>query len=191
MNDYSNGELLALDPGLNKPGVALFRGGKLVAAERVKIDRSYAHLPFGERCVRVAADIMRWGMGHNMSPRTFVYERPQIYDSRAGKGKGDPNDLLGLVGVASAVAGQLSLAMAMRDVCLSVLSPTPAEWIGQLPKIETGDPWASPRGIRVRSRISTEEFTSILPSHDAVDATGIGLWAMGRLDIVRVLPGAV
>lgn len=190
MNDLATGELLALDPSVVKPGAALFRGGRLVQAERVKIDPTFKDLPFGDRCLRVASAVMRWGIALDMCPRTFVYELPRWYDSRAGKTKGDPNDLRGLIGVASALAGQLSLAVAMRDVTLTILSPEPAEWIGQLPKSTTGDPWASPRGLRIRSRLSPEEILAVSPSHDAIDAVGIGLWAMGRLELVRVFPGA-
>jgi hypothetical protein len=190
MNDYATGELFALDPSLVKPGAALFRGGKLVAAERVKIDADLKSLPFGERCMRVAESLMRWGMGHNMNPRTLVYELPQFYDSRAGKSKGNPNDLRGLIATANAMAGMLSFAMAARDISLVVLAVEPDEWAGQVPKATTGDPWASPRGVRIKSRLSDDEVTTILPSHDALDAVGIGLHTIGRFAPVRVFPGA-
>jgi hypothetical protein len=176
--------MLALDPGLNHPAAALFRGGILVSAERVKVGTGLTDLPTAERCVRVAAAVVRWGMGLNMNPRWLVVEWPQIY--RASKSKGDPNDLTPLAGIGSALAGMLSVALSPRDIYLGVLSPTPAEWAGQVPKSEKGDPWKSPRGARVRSRLSEAEVTAVLPSHDAVDAVGLGLWALGRFEPKRV-----
>ena len=173
------GDLLALDPGLRHPAAALFRGGVLIAAERVKLDPSWKDLDPADRWVRIAGAIVRWGIGRNMEPRWLVYERPQIYT--AAKSKGDPNDLVGLAGVASALAGMLSYAVASRDIALGVASATPATWIGQVPKSETGNPWASARGVRIGSRLTEDERQAVVPSHDAVDATGIGLYFLGRL----------
>src|SRR5512139_3353095 len=93
VNEYAGGDLFAVDPSVNNPGVALFRGGVLVSAERVKIDPEYASLEIGERCQRVASAIIRWGMAFEMEPRTLVFEWPQSY---YGKGKGSQNDLFGL-----------------------------------------------------------------------------------------------
>ena len=110
----------------------------------------------------------------------LVIEWPQVY--RAGKSKGDPADLLPLVGVGMCLAGLLHPG--------AIKSPTPAEWIGQLPKSTTGDPWASARGQRIGSRLSDVERGRVVPSHDAVDAVGIGLYCLGRLERRRVFPGA-
>lgn len=188
MNDYACGDLFAVDPSINNPGVALFRGGVLVSAERVKVDPEYASLPIGERCQRVASAVIRWGMAFDMEPRTLVFEWPQSY---YGKGKGSQNDLFGLVGVGMAVAGQLGLALASRHIALTIHTPTPAEWAGQVPKSTTGDPWASPRGARIKSRLSLEEVAAVVPSHDAVDAVGLGLWRLGRYVRQRSRVGAV
>lgn len=173
--------LLAVDPGLLKPAAAVFIDGKLVAAERVKVPGALAKLPVGQRSMEVAGLIQGWAEQHfHASPDVLVIEWPQVY--RAGKSKGDPADLLPLVGVGMAVAGLLQPG--------EVKSPTPAEWIGQLPKSTTGDPWASARGQRIGSRLSDVERGRVVPSHDAVDAVGIGLWSLGRLDRIRVFPGA-
>lgn len=181
------GDLLALDPGLRHPAVALFRGGVLFSAERIKVDPTWKDLDPMDRWVRIAGAIMRWGMGRNMEPRWLVCERPQIY--RASKSKGDPNDLVGLAGVAGALAGMLSLAVAQRNIALGVRSALPAEWIGQVPKSETGDPWSSARGVRIASRLSADERFAVVPSHDAVDAAGIGLFFLGRLTPTVVYSG--
>lgn len=191
MNNFAVGDLLALDPSFVKPGVALFRGGKLIAAERVKIDPDYKSMPFAERCGRVASDIIRWGIAHKMRPRTYAYELPQFYSERDGKTVGDPNDLRGLIAIGAEIAGTLRLAMAGYDISLVVHSPTPAEWAGQIPKATTGDPWASPRGVRVKSRLSPAELLAVVPSHDAIDAVGIGLFIQGRFSPKHIYPGAV
>lgn len=187
-NAYWCGDLFAVDPSVVAPGVALFRGGKLVSAERVKLDPDIAELELGERCQRVASALIRWGMSFNMEPRTLVFEWPQSY---YGKGKGDQNDLFGLVGVGMAVAGQLGVALTARQIALTIHTPTPADWTGQVPKSKAGDPWASPRGLRIKSRLSAEEIAAVVPSHDAIDAVGLGLWRLGRYTRSRSRVGAV
>lgn len=187
-NEYWCGDLFAVDPSVNAPGVALFRGGKLVWAERVKIDKEWSTLDIGERCQRVASALIRWGMAFDMEPRTLVFEWPQSY---YGKGKGDQNDLFGLVGVGMAIAGQLGVALSPRQISLSIHTPTPAEWAGQVPKTKSGDPWASPRGQRIKARLSPEEIAAVVPSHDSIDAVGLGLWRLGRYARRRNLTGAV
>lgn len=175
------GDLLAVDPGINKPGVALFRAGKLVSAERVKLDKDIAKLPIGMRAARVSDAIMRWGMARNMEPRNLVYELPQIYTRE--KSKGDPNDLVKVALVAANLSGALRYAMAGRNISMGILSPQPAEWLsGQCPKKETGDPWDSPRGYRIKIRLTDEERSVVVATHDALDSVGIGLWALGRFD---------
>jgi hypothetical protein len=188
LNEYACGDLFAVDPSVNNPGVALFRGGVLISAERVKIDPEYSKLEIGERCQRVASAIIRWGMAFDMEPRTLVFEWPQSY---FGKGKGSQNDLFGLAGVGMAVAGQLAMALAARHLAITIHTPTPAEWAGQVPKSTSGDPFVSPRGLRIKSRLSLEEVAAIVPSHDAVDAVGLGLWRLGRYVRQRSRPGAV
>ncbi len=181
------GDLLAVDPSIRSPGAALFRSGLLIAAERVKVDAS-ANLSRGERCARVASAIIRWAIAYNAEPRTLVYEWPQWY--AASKSKGDPNDLAGLVGVGAEIGGQLSIALVPRNICLVRVTPTPSEWIGQLPKSTKGDPWDSPRGARIKSRLTAAEFACVVPSHDSVDAIGLGLWSLGRLERKRVFSGS-
>lgn len=183
--------LLALDPALNSPGVALFRNRVLTSAERLRQPKAQANMPIGERALTVAHNIFEFWRACDLYGTTvpgarieLVYELPQWYT--AAKSEGDPNDLVGLALVAAAVSGLMS---AWHDI--TVASPTPAEWTGgQLPKSKTGDPWKSPRGIRVRSRLSPEEIKCVQPSHDAIDAVGIGLWRLGRFERRRVFPGA-
>ena len=178
--------LLAVDCSLVTPGAALFVDGVLVRAERVKAAAWVKKtLSRASRCAVVASAIEAWGrsvlLGQTDRGKMteLVLEWPQIY--RASKSKGDPNDLLGIAGVAAALAALVGVPCK---------SPTPAEWIGQLPKATSGDPWTSPRGARVRARLGAEELAACENTHDAIDAVGLGLWSLGRLDRKRVFPGA-
>ena len=172
--------IVAVDPSVRSPGVAVIERGELVGAARLpfsaKIDER------GERARQVAALIAAW-----VRPRTLgggvslvVYEWPQIY--RASKSKGDPNDLIALAAVGAGVAAFLAAD--------EIRTPTPHEWIGNLPKATKGDPWKSPRAMRIASRLSPAERARVPDSHDAIDAVGLALWAAGRLTARRVLPGA-
>jgi hypothetical protein len=116
-----------------------------------------------------------------------VVEWPQWYPGSPI----DPSDLAGLCGIAGAVAGMISLGMAGKDIALTCLSPRPAEVWGQVPKATTGDPWVSPRGMMLARRLDDEERETVTRYHDALDAAGLGLWAVGRWERMQVLPGAV
>lgn len=180
---------LAVDPSLTKPGAALFDGQVLLRAARVRIPALKEVLDPGDRAAWVAQLITSW-VGVLNRPAIVVYERPQIY--RSARSKGDPNDLIGLAEVGAGIVGYYrGIAMLDRDYSPpQVRAPTPAQWIGQLPKSEKGDPWDSPRGARIKSRLSPEELLLVESKHDAVDACGIGLWSLGRLERIRVFPGA-
>jgi len=183
------GDLLAFDPGADHPACAFFRAGILQCAERVRVDEGWKDLPPVARAVRIAEACLRWGIGREAEPRVLVCEHPQVY--RAKKSKGDPNDLILLATINGALAGMLALAVSKRDIGLQILSPTPAEWAGQLPKATTGDPWLSPRGLRIRERLSDAEALVVQPSHDALDSVGIGLHVLGRFAPRHVYPGAL
>ena len=164
--------LLAVDPGLRNPAAALFENGVLQRASRVKIPTKTHALPLGERCIAVAELICAWAQA---DIDELVIEWPKVY--RASRGvKADPADLFPLAGIGMAVAGLLRVSAS------AVHAPTAHDWIGSLPKSKTGDPLASPRGHRIWSRLSDAEKAGVVLSHDAVDAVGIGLWRLGRLD---------
>ena len=171
-----------LDPGVRNPAVAIFVDGLLTHASRVKLPRAWAKLERGARLALVARECALHVHAHNPHPLTQItYEFPQVYSGR--KSKGDPNDLLLLAAVGAGFVG------AFPDVT-DVTAYLPYEWIGGLPKAETGDAWDSPRGARIRSRLSAEEIAAIVVSHDALDAVGLGLHAEGRFAPRRVYPGA-
>ena len=182
--------ILALDPGMNSPGVAIFQEASkgLVAAGRVLVSWEFAELPAGERWLRVAREIVAWFVSKTIpacAGATIVFECPQWYQH--GKSKGDPNQLVGIAGVAANVTGLLGPSR--------ILSPTPSEWVGQVPKVCPtckgkakkkcldcrGSAWETPRGRRIRSRLSEAELALVPDQNDAIDAVGLGLWALGRL----------
>lgn len=175
--------LLAVDPSIRSPGVALFEGGTLIAAAVLKVPPAE---PMALRAALAARAVVGWAtlpasqVGFAVGIDAVVVEWPQWY--AAGKSQGDPNDLAGLAGVGAAVAALLPYA--------EVRAPVPRDWIGGLPKSRTGDPWASPRGARVRARLTPAELALVPKSHDAIDAVGLGLWAVGRFQRARVFPGA-
>ncbi len=187
MRPLLESDLLAVDPGLRNPAAAFFRAGRLVAASRVQVPAALAKLEIGERSLAVARLIATWfaeQLPLNSWPvdLRIAYEHPQVY--QRPKSKGDPNDLLPLAGVGMCVVGLLGA------VVVEVHSPTPAEWIGQIPKSTTGDPWESARGKKIGRRLDDVERAAVVTSHDAIDAAGIGLHVLGRLDRIRNFLGA-
>jgi hypothetical protein len=102
-------------------------------------------------------------------PDTLVIEWPQIY-VRA-RSKGDPNDLLLVAGVAAGVVASV------RAGC--VFMPKPADWKGQVPK--------EIHNARAMKRLSPAEAALVAPAgpasklNNAIDAVGLGLWALGRM----------
>lgn len=175
--------LLAVDPGLIHPAAALFEDGVLVRASRVKVPAKLSKLDLGQRCLEVANLINSW-LGSDLElptahPTELVIEWPKVY--RGNKSKGDPADLFGLVGVGMCLAGVLQVP---------TTAVQPWQWIGNLPKTTKGNPLTSIRGQRIWSRLSEVEKQAVVLSHDAIDAVGIGLWKLGRLERRQSFIGA-
>lgn len=183
--------LIGLDPGMNSPGIAVFSDGVLLRADRVQIPAAFANKQPGQRWSDVAHLISAFAGKYLGGPQpgvSLVFECPQWY--QRGKSKGDPNDLVGVAGVAAAFVGIMSCRYPV-----DVRSPTPAEWIGQLPKVCQvckgkakrkckaclGSAWKTPRGQRIWSHLSEHERPLVPDQNDAIDAVGIGLWGIGRL----------
>ncbi len=190
--------LLALDPGMCSPGVALFSANKLVAAGRVAVPVLKTPYEDGARWLYVAREIVQWFdlQRHPAQPwcEEVIFEKPQWYPQ--SKSKVDPNSLVGIAGVASVVVGILSTRVATPIV----FSPTPREWIGQVSKVCLtckgkakkkcvdchGSAWETPRGRLIRSRLSPAELALVPDQNDAIDAVGLGLFRLGRLAPRRV-----
>lgn len=117
-------------------------------------------------------------------PYRLVWEWPHVY--QGARSSADPADLLAL----AAVGGAVSALAAAYFTPLDVASVEPGQWTGQVPKRKVGNPWESPRGIRIRARLTAEEFAVVPAKHDALDAVGIGLHDLGRFETKRVFPGA-
>jgi hypothetical protein len=102
----------------------------------------------------------------------LALEWPRVYATRirAGQSSGDPNDLLGLAAVDTAIVALLDAPST---------SYCPSEWKGTVEK--------SVMGARIIGRLSANEAAlvmSITPAskrHNAVDAVGVGLFHLGRL----------
>lgn len=185
--------LLAIDPGMNSPGIAIFESDVLVHAMRVPIPSSYAAMDDGERwflvsCIvaATARELCRGLRDEGSATMHVIFERPQWYS--AAKSKGDPNQLAGVAAVASTVVGIIGQSFGLR-----VFSPKPAEWVGQLSKKCTtckankktcpachGSAWETPRGRRIRSRLTPVELALCPDQNDAIDAVGLGLFHLGR-----------
>lgn len=172
----TQGDLVALDPSIVSPGVAVFRDGGLYACCRLQIPASKDN--HATRCIVATTRIIQWLDNQHANPRAVAYEWPQIYshDSPAVA-----NAVLYMIGVDLALTAGLSA----RAALLGVHSYLPAEVWGSLPKSKTGSAFESPRGRRIASRLTAAEFAMVPDQHDAIDAVGIGLHALGRLGIRR------
>lgn len=172
--------LLAVDPGLRYPAAALFKDGLLVKASRIPIPKNITtKTPVLERCRGICfavVDYVGTAYGVPVIPDTLVVEYPQVYTQ--DKSKGNPNQLTPLAAMGGVLAGLYPNS--------AVMSPLPREWTGNVPKAEEGDPWKSPRGQRVWDRLSADERLRVVPSHDSIDAVGLGLWGLGRYERKRV-----
>lgn len=187
--------VLALDPGLRCPGVAIHRGS-LVACAALTMPDEVNELPVGERVDVVAERCVRWfydrawtGPGGGLDggsrwfrdvPVRFVYEMPQVY---GGPQAADANDLLHL----AMVAGSAWTLLRQRGAVLHA-TPTPAQWTGGLEKLKTkATYWTSQRGQHLARRLSPAERALVGDSHDAADAASLCLWAVGRWAARRVI----
>lgn len=182
----SQGYFVSVDPGTRYPAAALWYRGELVVASRVPVPK-LAQLDRVERCRRIAPLIVSWILDrlaeHAVASSlpvgaiaALAVEFQEIYRDgpRGAKQDADPNDLLLLACLAGAVAVELGV---------ETISPLPKEW-SMIPKREREhkDPWTSPRGRVLRSRLRAGEFERIQPTHDAVDAVGIGMKILCRLE---------
>lgn len=194
-NDPKTGELVALDPSIRSAGIALYRAGVLTAAATIKVDADDSDI--AARCLRMSVECARWIGEQRCLPHTLVVEWPQWYDTRGGgrkKKETNPNDLAGLAAVNGAVAGICALWTMTSQRPIEVVSFTPHAWAGTQPKTKTvtGAKF-SPRARNVMSRLTDAELAvwhAAGSSHDAIDAIGIGLKALGRYERQRLLPGA-
>lgn len=112
---------------------------------------------------------------------TTVIEKPQVY--RALRSKGDPNDLIDV----AVIVGELKRQAKLRTPPSRIETPKPAEWKRQVDK-----------AIHHRRimKVLTDDERRIVPQlpkkvhHNMVDAIGIGLAHLERLEKYRGQPAS-
>lgn len=173
--------LVSVDPGIRGCGVALFRDGRLVAAEYVKNPVKKGN-DF-DAIIAVAQAAREWvgGRAADRGDLRLVLEWPKVYT--ASKSKGDNNDLLALCAVDAAIVALVG-ARATKII--------PRDWKGTMAHEAVVH--------RVYSRLDSEgnrsEWNTLADAefragktygHNVVDAVGIGLHALGRFTPRKVI----
>lgn len=156
---------VCVDPGLRGCGVAIFENAHLIHAAYVKSPEQKERGPVAWRAMAGAVFeyVEEW-----LPAGTLVIEVPQVY--RGAQQKGDPDDLLQLVGVEGWLGGLLMPAR--------VVGYRPREWKGQIPK--------DVHNRRVEKALETYELAQFAGcpaylKHNVLDAVGLGLFHLGRL----------
>lgn len=160
---------ICVDPGLRGCGVAEFKGGELSRAayveNPVKAGRGYlTHAKMGI----AVSEWCGWGA------KQLIMEHPVIYP-QAQNQKGDPNDLIDVACVGASIASLWGSP--------EVETVLPSEWKGQAPKELMLE-----RIKRSMSHAETQRIEACLFSkrHNVLDAIGIGLWKLGRINKKRI-----
>lgn len=155
--------VIAIDPGLQGCGVALFDDttNLLLRAQYIA----------GEPSV-----VVRTILDGSVFPYRVAIEMPRTYGGRAARG--DTNDVVRL----AAAVGVMTATFMLQGA--SVTNPLPQEWKGgSIPKPVSHK--------RIRARLTG--FERVLLEHglhrvsakrglDILDAVGIGLWHCGRME---------
>jgi hypothetical protein len=190
--------LLSVDPGVTCPGAAVFdlETKRLLHARHFKNTLSFSE--HGLTVVRVLANqIIDWALGGgDRCGLDLVIEWPQIYGGGRSGGRKDPNDLLAL----AALDGALAMGMARYDGDPPV-HYTPHEWKGSkkknptarmiLDRLNEGDETPNVEGIvdflHDLEKAEARGAECKHPTMNALDAVGVGLFHLGRLNRRRVI----
>lgn len=183
--------LAAVDPGLERCGLAIFEHGKLIDTALITANpKPPAMAGEVERAQAVATATIRRFVACSPSEGTvvgalvgarLVVEWPRIY--MPGKSKGAGRDIL----VLACVDGALAALAASRGAVVTQV--TPDTWKGQLLDklmmgrvIGTGA--ADDRLSPPERLIAVSALDGIAASlrHNVIDAIGIGLYALGRFE---------
>lgn len=162
--------LVAVDPGINGCGVAVFERQLLTRAFYCKNDCPKAQKDHYYRAAAMAAAVWDITVALKPCPQSLIVEYPRVY--RAGKGKGNPSDLLLLTAVGGALA-----VLAYRQGVPHIQTVEPEQWKGQLPKEISH--------ARILATLTSQEKCNIVACaqsymHNVLDAIGIGLWRVSR-----------
>lgn len=171
--------ILALDPGVNGCGVAIFRDRQLMRAEYVR-NTLKSDADDLERCAAMGRAVGAWyalartNVPGELGPVELVAEWPRVYAAGKAKRGADPNDLLLLSAIDAAAA--VALGCACRKV-------EPREHKGTMSEMPDGSYLVE---SRVRESLSVAELARVrLPGsvsldHNVWDAACVGLHASGR-----------
>lgn len=164
--------LLAVDPGIRGCGVAMFHRDRKTMLRAGYVRNTVTKGDDMAAVIAMAKAVRVW-TGQGLYVDTVWVEWPRVYT--AAKSKGDPNDLLPLAAVGSAVCVLHWDAAGHRVY--------PYEWKGQMSKEVCH--------ARTLARMSKEELDRIetvgAKDHNTYDAIGIGLHALGRFERKRVI----
>jgi hypothetical protein len=156
--------LLSIDPGIRGVGLAYFVGPRLVYANYVANPVTSGGGPAAWFAMADAVysdlKVREYRVDH------YVVELMQIY---GGRGPGDPNDLLELAGVGSAIGAALPIKRATGW--------RPRTWKGQIPK--------AVHHPLILAQLEPDEVAAIVEKRKTyvehvVDAIGIGLYQLER-----------
>lgn len=181
-------DLVAIDPSIVSPGVAVYRDSILFANAVLKVPAQAVN--DGTRAQIAADAIIAWLHKYDLQPHAIAYEWPQIYQEDT---PAIANAVISMAAVDAAVTTALMMGAMLRGAGdFQIYSYKPAEVWGQLPKSKKGSYYGNelntgcPRGLRIKSRLSAIEFARCVDQHDAGDSVGIGLHALNRLGLRRV-----
>ncbi len=160
---------LAIDPSLSCSGWALFGDGTLLDCGIVP---TTTRETYHARIRALSAELYNRVSALRNRINDVVIEWPVVYEGAARKGR--PEDLMWLAAVAGA-----ALAVVTPEARLTLV--TPSEWKGQVEKKIHND--------RVLKRLAKNELDTLdnrvnitLLRHNAIDAIGIGLKFLGRME---------
>jgi hypothetical protein len=173
--------MLSIDPGTRLCGTAWWSKGQLLGASVV---HNTVEKGIGPReCATMAYAIYRWWCSNWPAPRVLALETPQIYQRAAGKSVADPNKIMPMFGVGSALAALFPAS--------EIRFGTPHDWKGGVGKPESVKETYAIHD-RVMQRLSDREKSQIAwPTNgrhcwDVDDAIGVGLYFLGRFERHRV-----
>lgn len=158
--------MITIDPGVRGAGIAVWSLNNLVMACYVKPmrkDRGYGLAEDLAYNVEMAVK--------DYSPKLIVCEFPRFYGSTHQKG--DPNDLIDVAVAGAAISTRLDSLISYIE------SVSPSDWKGNVPKQKML--------VRIWKKLTEEERAVVQKTNksdreDILDAIGIGLWKLGRLN---------
>lgn len=168
--------IISIDPGLNHCGFAVWSSHKNMIFAGLSKNPSIKTIARPERWCAGAGALVRKVMGlpeitDFTQSLAIVIEIPVV--RQRGSGKGDPNDLIDVAGVAAACVQAFKNTIGTHVAW----APKPEEWKGQAPKSVTE--------LRVKEKLSDTERKLIEPVnpgviHNVYDAIHLGLVFLKR-----------